>query len=56
MTDEWIIEPWATHRSIPTVVISATSASAASSEIDRYGVKQQKGALGMGNPEADAGV
>jgi len=50
------IEPSATHRSIPTVVIGATSANATDSEIDRYGVKQQQGALGMGSPEADAGM
>jgi hypothetical protein len=54
MADERIIEPSATHRTISTGVIGATSTSATRSEIDRYGVKQQQGALGIGNPEADA--
>jgi hypothetical protein len=35
------------------LVIGATSASATSSEIERYGIEQQQTALGMGNPEAD---
>jgi len=56
MADDWGIEPSATHRSTPTVVIGATSASATGSEIDQYGIKQQQGALGMGDPEVDAGA
>jgi len=56
MADEWIIEPLAKHRATPTAVIGVTSASARGSEFWRCGVEQQQSALGMGNPEADAGV
>ena len=53
MADEWSTERSATQRSTPSAVIRATSTSVRGSEIDRYGVKQQQGALGMGDPEAD---
>lgn len=51
--DDWSIEPSATQRLTPMSLIVATSTSARGSEIDRYCVKRQQGALGIGDLEAD---
>ena len=54
--DDWSLERLATLRSTPILVNGATSACARGIEFWRYGIEQQQGALGTGNPQADAGV
>jgi hypothetical protein len=56
MTDDWRIEPSATHRSTPTADIGATITRARGGEFWRYGIEQQPAALGAGNSGADAVV
>ena len=54
MTDDWRIEPSATHRSTPRAVIGATITRAGGGELWRYGIEQQPAAPGAGNSGADA--
>ncbi|MCK0513250.1 hypothetical protein GO608_019465 [Aromatoleum buckelii] len=56
MTDDWRLEPSATHSSAPRAVIGATIARAGSGECWREGIEQQPAAAGAGNSGAEAVV